>query len=189
MRSVSTIFLTTLLMAVANTLAQDLPMCSSVGVYLCFDTSTDLCDEYCKNNGGGSKESCQIFDNSLRVDCKCTASDTGCLDTTYVASEIPTCREFSIFSCNNACTNLCAGLPNTRGDGQGRQAACNEPNGKTKCICDGLPVCDDAINDAPTNSPVASAPTTSSAANRGNSNPEFAIAALSLAMSIMNLIL
>mmetsp|Transcript_45202 Transcript_45202/g.109387 ORF Transcript_45202/g.109387 Transcript_45202/m.109387 type:complete len:186 (-) Transcript_45202:2290-2847(-) len=185
MRSVSTLFLTTFLMSVANTSAA-LPMCSDVGVYLCYDTSKDLCDNYCKNNQGGAKSSCQVFDNSLRVDCKCTTADTGCLDTTYVSSAIPTCIDFQIYGCNNACTDLCRSLPNTRGDGQGRAATCEAPSGKTKCMCDGLPVCDDAINDPPTTSPAQSP--TSSASTQG-SNPEYTIMTLSLVMGIMNLIL
>lgn len=87
----------TMLMAalIAGTFAADLPMCSGVGVYLCYDTSNDLCDAYCKQRGS-AKASCQIFDGSLRVDCKCVAADVGCLDTSYNSSAIPTCVSFNM---------------------------------------------------------------------------------------------
>ncbi|KAL3931754.1 MAG: hypothetical protein SGBAC_011160 [Bacillariaceae sp.] len=186
MRSFSNHALTILLLlTVAKNTWAALPMCSSVGVYLCFDTANDLCDTYCKNNGGGAKSSCEVLNNSLQVDCQCTTADTGCIDTSYVSSAIPTCTDFEIYSCNNACTDLCLGLK--KSNGQGRAATCNAPSGKTKCMCDGLPVCDDAINDAPATSP-AQSPTADSAAYHGGSNPLFAIMTLSLVMGMMNLI-
>jgi hypothetical protein len=86
--------LTTLLMSAVTlgmTSAQ-LPNCTDVGVSLCFDSNgDDLCDDYCRTEGSRNSV-CEVFDNSLRVTCQCTAPDKGCLDVPeYNSSNIPTC--------------------------------------------------------------------------------------------------
>jgi hypothetical protein len=67
-------------------------------------------------------------------------------------------QEFQMFGCTYACNELCASLPNTLGlngldDGMGRKATCNELDGLSKCMCDGLAVCDDRVNLTPTSAP------------------------------------
>eukprot|EP00980_Cylindrotheca_fusiformis_P007717 scaffold1637_cov108-Cylindrotheca_fusiformis.AAC.6 len=149
--------------------AQELPNCTDVGVYLCYNSNADdLCDDYCRSQGS-VKNSCEIFDDSLRVTCQCASSSIGCFDVPeYNSSNIPTCTEFGIYSCNNACTDICRSLANTRGDGEGRVATCIAPGrGNTKCMCDGLAVCDDAVDLGPTTAPTQSPGTLSGGTAKG----------------------